>query len=422
MFRYVLAVFIISLFVLSAFLAGFLGHEWLLGRSASPSPDTEEEFSIFWEAWNIAERNFVDTNALDPQVMTYGAIRGMLDALGDRGHTRFLSPEELKAEEMSIRGRYSGIGAEIGIRDGVPVIVAPLDGSPAQEAGIRAGDIVVRVDGEDVTGFTLDQVVALVRGPEGEPVTLTLIREGQSAFLEITVVRQTIRIASVSWTVVPGTSIAHIRISQFNEVALPDLLTALKEIRQQNVTGIVVDVRSNPGGLLDQAVDIASQFLESGNVVLERSRSGAERAYKVKPGGLATDIPVVVLVNQGSASASEIFAGAIQDQQRGTIVGETTFGTGTILSTFYLSDGSAILLGTGEWLTPNGRSLRAAGVTPNVEVPLPDDGRILTPTVTASLTLEEIRAEGDEQLARGIELLLENAPVTMGVTGLHAQP
>jgi len=407
--RYVASAFIVFLFILFAFLGGFLLHDRLVGRSLKQPANTEEQFAVFWEAWTLAQDKFVDPKALDAQKMTYGAISGMLDSLGDIGHTRFLTPEELKAEQTGMRGEYSGIGAEVGIRDGQPVIVAPFDGSPAQEAGVQPGDIIVRVDGEDTSGLSLSQVISRIRGAEGEPVTLTLLREGRASLIEVTIVRKTIKIPAVSWTMIPGTSIAHIRISQFSQNAFPDLRSALTEAEEQNAAGLIVDVRSNPGGLLDQAVSVSSQFLESGNVVLEESRNGTRKPYPVQKNGIATSTPMVVLVNEGSASASEIFAGAMQDNNRSKVIGQRTFGTGTILSTFHLRDGSAVLLGTGQWLTPNGRSLRIDGVTPDIAVEMPPDGHILTPKQTATMSVKEIEEAGDTQLLRGIQLLQESA-------------
>lgn len=406
--RYVLLVVSVSFLLLLSFLTGFAAHDWFVGRSLEQPTNTEEQFAVFWEAWNIAQQHFVDPTALDTQKMTYGAIRGMLDSLGDIGHTRFMSPQQLEAEIEGTRGEYTGIGAQISMRDGRPVIVSPFDDSPAQKAGVQPGDFVMQVDGEDTSGLTLDEVVARIRGPEGTSVTLTLLREGHSALIEVTIVRATIRIDAASWALIPDTKIAFIRISRFSENALPDVKKALREALAMGAEGLIVDVRSNPGGLLDQAISVTSQFLESGNVVLEQSREGAEKEYPVRPGGLAIHIPLVVLVNEGSASASEIFAGAIQDHQRGLVIGRNTFGTGTILSTFHLRDGSAILLGTGQWLTPSGRSLRLQGIAPDIEVALPLDGQMLTPKRVADMSLDDIEEAGDTQLLRAIQVLRES--------------
>lgn len=399
--------------MLASFLGGFLARNWMLARLQQQPSGTEQQFAVFWEAWNIAQQNYVDMEALDEKTMTYGAVRGMLDSLGDLGHTRFLTPEDLAAERTSISGQYSGIGAEITVRDGMPMIRSPFDDSPAQKAGIQPGDYIMRVDGEDVSGLSLDQVVARIKGPQGTPVTLTIMRTDSASLLEFTIVRDVIRVAAVSWAMIPETHIAHIRISRFSENAIPDLRAALEGARGAGASGLILDLRNNPGGLLDQAIQVASQFLASGNVVLEQSRDGTRRPYPVRSGGTATDIPLVMLVNEGSASASEIVAGAIQDNARGIVVGQPTFGTGTVLSTFPLSDGSAMLLGTAQWLTPNGRSLRHEGVAPDEKVALPTDGQMLTPKISGTLAPDEIEEAGDTQLARAIEILSE------GITAAH---
>lgn len=409
--RHLLSVFIVFALTVGAFAAGFVARGWMVARYQQQPASVEQQFTVFWEAWNIAQENFVDPSVLDPKAMTYGAIRGMLDSLGDIGHTRFLTPKDLAEERVSMTGKYSGIGAEIGMRDGRPIIIAPFDGSPAERAGIQAGDYVIRVDGEDTAGLSLDEVVARIRGPEGSQVRLTVMRPGSASLLEFTIVRDIIRVAAVSWAMIPETQIAHIRISQFSANALPGLKDAITAAKGAGAQAFVVDVRNNPGGLLDQAVSVASQFLASGNVVLEARRDGSQKPYPVEKGGLAVDVPIAVLVNEGSASASEIFAGAVQDNGRGVIVGQPTFGTGTILSTFNLSDGSAILLGTGQWLTPSGRSLRREGITPDEIVALPTDGHILTPAKSGTLAPDEIEKAGDTQLARAIQILSDRTTV-----------
>lgn len=409
--RYLLSVFIVFALTVGAFAAGFVARGWMVARYQQQPSSVEQQFTVFWEAWNIAQENFVDPSVLDPKAMTYGAIRGMLDSLGDIGHTRFLTPKDLAEERVSMTGKYSGIGAEIGMRDGRPIIIAPFDGSPAERAGIQAGDYVIRVDGEDTAGLSLDEVVARIRGPEGSQVRLTVMRPGSASLLDFTIVRDIIRVAAVSWAMIPETQIAHIRISQFSANALPGLKDAITAAKGAGAQAFVVDVRNNPGGLLDQAVSVASQFLASGNVVLEARRDGSQKPYPVEKGGLAVDVPIAVLVNEGSASASEIFAGAVQDNGRGVIVGQPTFGTGTILSTFNLSDGSAILLGTGQWLTPSGRSLRREGITPDEIVALPTDGHILTPAKSGTLAPDEIEKAGDTQLARAIQILSDRTTV-----------
>jgi len=329
----------------------------------------------------------------------------MLDSLGDVGHTAFLTPDEAEVAESNISGHFYGIGAELGLKEGQPVIVAPLDGSPAQKAGIRAGDLLIQVDGQPVSSLPLTEIVARIRGPEGTPVRLTVIHPGETTPVEITIIRAGVEIPSVTWSVLPGQPIAHVRISHFAGNANDQLVAAIKAMRGDEVQALIVDVRHNPGGLLEQTVAVSSQFLREGNVLLEEDSRGNRKPYPARPGGLVTDMPLVVLIDEGTASAAEIFAGAIQDHQRGVLIGQRTFGTGTVLSTYHLSDGSVLLLGTALWLTPNGRRIRGNGISPDIEVALPPESTPLTPNVEKGLSAEEIQASGDAQLLRAIEEL-----------------
>ena len=234
---------------------------------------------------------------------------------------------------------------------------------------------------------------------------MTLLRQGQEGTIELTLVRRTIKVAAVSWTMVPGTKVALVRLNQFSATAKAELVEAFKAIKATEAESLIFDVRNNPGGLLTQAIGVTSQFLKNGNVLQEENAQGRRRAYRVESGGVATDIPMVVLINPGSASSAEIFAGAIQDQERGQLIGETTFGTGTVLQTFTLEDGSALLLGTSQWLTADGRLIRKQGIKPDVEVELPADGEFLTPTLVKELTAEEVVDSGDAQLLAGLKAL-----------------
>jgi carboxyl-terminal processing protease len=251
----------------------------------------------------------------------------------------------------------------------------------------------------------LDEIVTLVRGPAGTEVVLTLLREGEDSSIEVPLIRREIKVAAVSWTMVPGTQVALLRLNQFSATAKTEMVDALEAIKAEGATGLILDVRNNPGGLLTQAIGVTSQFLKDGNVLQEENANGRRRVYRVERGGVATDIPMVVLINPGSASSAEIFAGAIQDQKRGKLIGETTFGTGTVLQTFNLDDGSALLLGTSQWLTANGRLIRKEGIAPDVEVTLAEDGEFLTPALVKELTAQEMATSGDDQLLAGLEAL-----------------
>ncbi|MBX3014668.1 MAG: S41 family peptidase [Caldilineaceae bacterium] len=399
---------IIGIFLLTgtAFGAGLiLGGTNLLSPCIVRTTDQPEQFSVFWEAWNLVQDHFVDRAALDPTMMTYGAIRGMVSALGDTGHTSFLTPQEHEERLTSIEGKFTGIGAQLGENDGLPIIVAPFDGSPAQKAGVKPGDVILEVDGEEVRGLTLTQIAEKVRGPADSQVTLTLYRPDENRSLDIVVTRGEITIPAVTWSMVPGTQAALIRLSQFSGQATDEMVTALSAARAAGATSLVVDVRNNPGGLLDQAVRVTSQFLKEGNVLLEEDAQGNRNAYPVVPDGQATDLPLVVLVNPGTASSSEIFAGAIQDYTRGQVVGETTFGTGTVLQPYTLQDGSELLLGVKQWLTPNGRLIRNQGIQPDVVVELSVGSELLSPATIRDMALDDIRASQDTQMLKALELL-----------------
>jgi len=363
------------------------------------------KFDIFWQAWNIVHRDFVDQDALDMTELTYGAIRGMIAALGDEGHTSFLTPEEVVRHRSDSSGEYTGIGASIGVEDGLPVIVAPFDGSPAEEAGIEAGDIIIEVDDEDVTAWPLNDVVEHIRGEAGTEVELTVLRPDEGTSMEIAITRGEIDSPTATWAMLPGTQVALIRLSQFSADATDELTAAIAEARVAGATSLIMDVRNNPGGLLQQAVQVTSQFLKGGNVMQQEDAAGKRQVFPAKRGGVATDIPMVVLVNRGSASSSEIFAGAMQDHERATLVGETTFGTGTVLEPFPLSDGSALMLGTSQWLTADGRLIRKQGIEPDVLVEIPMGTKWLSPSVIEDLTVEELLESEDAQVLKALELL-----------------
>jgi len=404
-----IALISLGLLILSsvAFGAGvaFGGSGLLFEPPVVRAQDSPDEFAVFWEVWNLAQDNFVDQEALDPQQLTYGAINGLIRALGDEGHTRFLTPEEVQRQRTDISGTFFGIGARVGLEEGLPVIVAPFDGSPADQAGIEAGDIIIEVDGTDVTGLSLGETVDMIRGERGTEVVLTVFRPDTGESLEIPIIRDEIKIPGATWSMIPGTNTALIRMSQFNANLEDNIKEVVAEAKAAGADHLVVDVRNNPGGLLDQAIGVTSQFLKDGDVLLQEDSDGNRQAFAVRSGGVATDIPLAVLINQGSASSAEIFAGAIQDHNRGIVVGETTFGTGTVLQPYDLQDGSALLLGTSQWLTPEGRLIRKQGIEPDVTVELPVGSDLITPTELEELTVSSLLSSEDEQLLKALELL-----------------
>jgi carboxyl-terminal processing protease len=404
------AVFVIwTVLLLGVGLTGgiVVNRQFLADTGATPADQLD--FNLITEAWNLIQKEYVDRQAINSQQLTYGAISGMVQALGDTGHTTFLTPDMVRQEQTYIQGELEGIGAEVQMKDGRIVIVAPLDGSPAEKAGLRPGDVILKVNSEDVTGQSLGDVVDKILGPAGTQVTLTILNPKTGETRQVTITRAKIELKSVTWQMLPGTKVAHVRIARFSQGTTDELRQALQEIKAQGATGLVLDLRNDPGGLLSEAIGVTSQFINSGNVLLEKDAQGKITEVPVKSGGEALDIPMVVLVNQGTASAAEIVSGALKDANRAKIVGETTFGTGTVLQEFKLSDGSALMLATQEWLTPSGKTIWHQGIEPQVTVELPTDQEALTPEAEKSMTPNQLQSSGDTQLLKALQLLQSKA-------------
>jgi carboxyl-terminal processing protease len=365
----------------------------------------EGSFRLIAEAWNTIQNRYVDRGAVKPQKITYGAISGMVNSLGDTGHSRFLTPEMVKQETNENRGRLEGIGAEVQMKNNRLVIVAPMDGSPAQKAGLNPGEIILKVNGEDVSNLPLEEAVGRILGPPGTRVTLTILNPETDFSRNVSIVRARIMLHNVIWQLLPGTRVALVRISSFSNGITVDLHKALEKIREEGGTSLILDLRNNPGGLLDEAVGTVSQFLREGDVVLEKDSVGRVTPVRVKPGGRAYDLPLAVLVNGGTASAAEIVAGALQDSGRAKIIGEKTFGTGTVLEKFSLSDGSALLLAVREWLTPNGKTIWHRGILPDRTIPLPAEVIPLVPRTGKKITSQELKESRDLQLQAALEML-----------------
>jgi carboxyl-terminal processing protease len=405
---------IITLVILipGVLLVGLIGG-FLMDRALLVSTDqitnvpsgAAQQFDLMAEAWQIIQKNYVDRPALQPTNMAYGAISGMVDSLGDTDHSRFLSPEALQQERNFTQGQFEGIGAEVMEKDGHVVVVAPLDGSPAQQAGVKPGYIFINVDGKDVTGLSLQEVVNMVLGPAGSSVQITFQDPQTGDLHDVTITRARIQLQNVTWTMIPGTQLAHIRLAAFSSGVTQDLQKAISEAKAQGAQGIVLDLRNDPGGLLNEAVGVASQFLAEGNVLQEKNAQGTIKNVPVTGNPSAPDIPLVVLINQGTASAAEIVSGALQDAQRAKLVGETTFGTGTVLDNFPLSDGSNLLLATQEWLTPKGSVIWHHGITPDETVALPPEASLLVPESERQMSASDVQASQDTQLLEAIKLL-----------------
>jgi carboxyl-terminal processing protease len=366
------------------------------------SQNGTSEFQLVEQAWNLTEDNYVDTNATQPQRLAYGTISGMIGSLGDTGHSTFLTPAELKQANAFEQGQFVGVGVEVQEKDGNVVVVAPIEGSPAQKAGMRSGDMILKVDGQPVTDVA--DAVERIMGPAGTSVTLT-VQSASGVTRDVTIIRARINVQTVTWQILPGTTIAHLRLSSFSKGAADQMDSALSAIKKQGATGIVFDLRDNPGGLLDEAVAVASRFIKSGNALLVKDAKGKITSMPVNRGVAVTALPIVVLMNQGTASAAEIVAGALHDAGRARLVGETTFGTGTVLEQFSLSDGSALLLATEEWLTPSGQTIWHVGLTPDVAVALAADATPLFPGSEQGMTPDQLKSSGDQQLLSGLNLL-----------------
>jgi len=399
----------IIVLIASVFLAGMLTGE-VSGPShidASSSISDQPGFDTLQQVWDLIHDKFVDPGAVDDESLLYGAAHGMVATLGDTGHSTFLDPDEATAFRAALSGELVGLGISIEYQEGEPVIVAPIKNSPAEEAGLLPGDVIVEIDGIATLGMTDAEVTSHLRGDAGTPVTLTIERNGESDLLKITVIRARIDLDPVTWALLPD-GIALVQLHEFSAGSGQELNKALKDIVGSGpVNGIVLDLRNNPGGLVNEAITVASQFMPEGSTVyIEKDRDGTETSVNsIGNDGPALDIPVVVLVNRGSASAAEMIAGSLRDNGRAELVGERTYGTGTVVSTFDLDGGSALALGTSFWLTPAGDLAWKVGILPDVDVRQSNPGSILDITDGETVTEAQIDASGDAQLQAAMSTL-----------------
>ena len=346
------------------------------------------DFSIFWETWRQAERNFLDRVEIDYQAMIYGAITGMVNSLGDP-YTNFFEPKEAEEFEQELSGKYQGVGMVVGIKDKQLIVISPFKGSPAERAGLKPGDNILKIEDVRTIDISIEKAVELIKGPEGTRVKLLIEREEWENAQEIEIQRELIKIPTLEWEI-KNENIALIKIYQFNGILNSEFRKIVPEILNSRADKIILDLRNNPGGYLETAQDIAGWFLEKGTVVLleDEGENKEQIVYKSKGPATFSSFPVVVLINNGSASASEILAGALRDQKGVQLVGETSFGKGSVQKPIILSDGSFLKVTIARWLTPSGHCIDEMGLEPDVIVEIPED-----------------ETEKDPQLEKAIEIL-----------------
>jgi carboxyl-terminal processing protease len=384
---------LVALITSVAFLAGFAARASLVSEpitTAEPTSSEQAAFRVFWEAWHILERDFYG-DLPDDQEMTYDAINGVIDDLDDE-YTAFLEPKMAAVVREDMSGSFEGIGAVVNMNDeGQLEIVQTFKDKPAARAGLKTGDIVLAVDDTVIEEMSVFEAVALIRGPAGSVARLTIKRQGVTEPFVVEVIREKIEMPIVESEMLDD-DIAYLKLSEFNAQATSKLKTDLQALLAEEPRGLIFDLRDNPGGFLNVSVEIGSQFVGEGAILVEKLKDDQEREYPAQGGGLATgnDVPLVVLVNGGTASASEIVAGAIQDTGRGILIGEQTLGKGSVQLSHYLSDGSELRVTFARWFTPNGRAIHEEGLTPDIQV---------------DMTEADIEAGRDPQLQRAIEYL-----------------
>jgi carboxyl-terminal processing protease len=383
--------------------------EFNISNQQPPSSKKDIDFKLFWDTWDLVSREYVDKKAIDPQKMYYGAIQGMVAAVGDP-YTVFLPPEQQKATQEDLGGSFEGVGIQLEFdKDKRLVVASPLVGTPADKAGIKASDIIVRINGTNATGMSLPEAVKQIRGPKGTDVKLEIFREGEDKTREFTLKRDTIVVKSVEFSekVTPnGKKVAYIKLSRFGERTFSEWNQAVSDTLSSAPEAVILDVRNNPGGFLDGAVFIGSEFVErfKGNkdenaIVLQENAQGKRQSYFVNRDGKLLKLPLIVMINKGSASASEIVAGAMQDHKRGKLLGDNSFGKGTIQESQELPGGTGIHITTAKWLTPNGRWIHNTGLTPDIKVELKS---------ASDSAQQSDESKTDSQLQRALEELDRN--------------
>jgi len=373
----------------------------LVGTSArAAAADTYRQLNLFGDIFERVRSHYVEKP--DESKLVEGAINGMLNGLDP--HSSYMDPKSFRDMQVQTRGEFGGLGIEVTMEDGLVKVVAPIDDTPAAKADVRAGDIITHIDDEAVQGLTLNQAVDKMRGPVNSKIRLKILRKGLDKPIDLAIVRDTIKVRSVR-SHTEGDDIGYIRITQFSEQTTDGLKKSIADIDNQlgadKVKGFVIDLRNNPGGLLDQAISVSDTFLDKGEIVSTRGRNAEEtQRFNARPGDMTKGKPVIVLINGGSASASEIVAGALQDHKRATLVGTRSFGKGSVQTIIPLGAGNgALRLTTARYYTPSGRSIQAKGITPDIEVlqDVPDDLKARTDTKGEASLRGHLKAEGNEE-------------------------
>ncbi|HCM37838.1 MAG: Carboxyl-terminal protease [Candidatus Gottesmanbacteria bacterium GW2011_GWB1_43_11] len=365
--------------------------------NASPPPNRNVDFSLFWDVWSRLEQRYLQQDKIDPQKMVYGAISGMVGSLGDP-YTVFLPPKDNSEFKEDLNGTFEGIGAQLGAKNDKIVVIAPLKDHPAEKAGIQAGDWIIKVNGEDTFNWTVPQAVGKIRGPKGTSVTLSIVHEGESNPVDISVTRDKILLKSVEFEIKTAgdeacktsacPEVGLIKLNRFGDTTNDEWSQVVSQARASlnqspPIKGLVLDLRNNPGGYFQSSINIASEFIKTGVVVVQENSDGTRETFSVTKVGELLDVPLVVLINKGSASAAEIVSGALRDHKRATLIGEKTFGKGSIQTPEDLADGSGIHITTARWILPNGEWINGTGIKPDIEVKNSDS------SASADLQLEQ---------------------------------
>ena len=355
-----------------------------------PQPGTID-FSLFWDAYGKLQQNFYDPSKITNQNIVYGAIEGMTNSLGDP-YTTFFNPTQAKQFQQDLDGSFEGIGVEIGIQKDMLTVIAPLPGTPGEKAGLKAGDIIAKINGQDTSNMTADDAVNIIRGQKGTSVTLSVFRDGWTSTKDLKITRDTIIVPSMKLSFKENGDVAYIQIYQFDDTLPADFQTAAQQILQSKATKIVLDLRNNPGGYLDAAQSVAGWFLKTGQTVTveDFGKGKTQQIYKTQGNSALANYPVVILINQGSASASEILSGALRDNRNVQLIGTRSFGKGCVQEVINLRDGSYLKITVANWLTPKGNSITNVGLQPDIKVDLTD---------------ADSQAKKDPQLDKALEIV-----------------